>query len=559
MKLLESKRLTVVLEIAIVIAIAILINSVSSLFFIRLDLTEEKRYSISPATKALLANLEDDIYIEAYLEGELPAGFKRMRASLEETLTEFSVYSNGKIQFQFINPDQAVSQKSRNQFLMSLARKGIQPTDVFLTEEGKRIQKRIVPGIIVSYGSAEKGVQLFKGNKASSPEQRLNQSIEGIEYELANAIQEIIGLNLPSLGIIRGHNELDSADFISLHRALDKSYLVQIINLSQVEKIPAVDVIMLAKPSIRFSATDKYKLDQYLINGGAGLFMLDKVAVNMDSANIGTYSFPYDLDLDDQLFTYGVRINNDLIQDFVSGTYPIVVGNEGEQAKIQLLQWPYYPVVNEYTKHATVRNLDASLTRFASSIDTVKANGITKTLLFSSSPYSRKLMSPTYVDINLMQQELDPVKFTTKNIPMAYLLEGNFNSFFKNKFLPAGQLKEKFKAEGTSKLIVISDGDLGRNDMDPKTGQPLPLGYDPFTNQTFANQDLILNLLNYLTRGNGLITARSKQVLIRPLDKVKLKNGKLTWQLINLGLPLVILVLFGIIYNWARKRKYTRF
>ncbi|MCF6361468.1 MAG: gliding motility-associated ABC transporter substrate-binding protein GldG, partial [Cyclobacteriaceae bacterium] len=412
MKVLESKRVTLILEIAIAITIAILINSIGSFFFLRIDLTEENRYSISPATKTLLNNLDDDIYIEAYLEGELPAAFKRMRTSLEETLTEFSVYSNGKIQFQFINPDQAVSQKSRNQFLMSLARKGIQPTDVFLTEEGKRIQKRIVPGVVISYGSAEKGVQLFKGNKAASPEQRLNQSIEGIEYELANAIQEIVGLDLPSLGIIRGHNELDSADFVSLHRALDKSYLVQIIDLTQVEKIPAVDVIMLAKPTTRFSATDKYKLDQYLISGGAGLFMLDKVAVNMDSANVGTFSFPYDLDLDDQLFTYGVRINNDLIQDFVSSTYPIVVGNEGEQAKIQLLQWPYYPVVNEYSKHSTVRNLDATLTRFASSIDTVTAIGITKTLLFSSSPYSRTLMSPTFVDINLIQQTLDPVKFT---------------------------------------------------------------------------------------------------------------------------------------------------
>ncbi|MCF6359881.1 MAG: gliding motility-associated ABC transporter substrate-binding protein GldG, partial [Cyclobacteriaceae bacterium] len=180
-------------------------------------------------------------------------------------------------------------------------------------------------------------------------------------------------------------------------------------------------------------------------------------------------------------------------------------------------------------------------------------------LLFSSSPYSRKLMSPTFVDINLMQQELDPVKFTTKNIPMAYLLEGTFTSYFKNKFLPTGQSKANFKSEGTSKLIVISDGDLARNDVDPTTGQPLPLGYDPFTNQTFANQDLLLNLLNYLTRGDGLITARSKQVLIRPLDKVKLKAGKLTWQLINLVLPIVILILFGGIYNWTRKRKYTRF
>ncbi|MCF6353406.1 MAG: gliding motility-associated ABC transporter substrate-binding protein GldG [Cyclobacteriaceae bacterium] len=559
MKLLESKRLTIALEIAIAISIAILVNSLGSFFFVRLDLTEENRYSISPATKELLENLEDDIYIEAYLEGELPAAFKRMRGALEETLTEFSIYSNGKIQFQFINPDQAVSQKSRNQFIMSLARKGIQPTDVFLTEEGKRIQKRIMPGVVISYGSAEKGVQLFKGNKAASPEERLNQSIEGIEYELANAIQDIIGLNLPSLGIIRGHNELDSANFISLHQALDKRYLLKIIDLTSVDKIPTVDAILLAKPTTRFSSTDKYKLDQYLMNGGTGLFLLDKVAVNMDSANVGTFSFPYDLDLDDQLFTYGVRINNDLVQDFVSGTYPIVVGNEGEQAKIQLLQWPYFPVINEYSKHSTVRNLDATLTRFASSIDTVKAAGVKKTLLFSSSPYARKLMSPTLVDLNLMQQALDPAKFTTKNIPMGYLLEGRFTSFFKNKFLPEGQSKKHFKPEGGTKLIIISDGDLARNDLDPKTGQPLPLGYDPFTNQTFANQDLILNLLTYLTRGNGLITARSKQVLIRPLDKVKLKNGKLVWQLINVALPVVLLILFGIAYNWVRRRKYTRF
>ncbi len=559
MKILESKRLTILLEIAITISIIILVNSLGSLFFVRADLTEDNRYSISTATKNLLQNLEDDIYIEAYLEGELPAAFKRMRSALEETLIEFSTYSNGKIQFQFINPDQAASQKSRNQFMMSLARKGIPPTDVFLTEEGKRIQKRIFPGVIVAYGSTERGVQLFKGNKAASPEQRLNQSIEGLEYELANAIQEIIGEELPTLGIIRGHNELDSLDFVSLHRALNKSYLIQLINLPTIKKIPKVDVILLAKPTTRFSSADKFKLDQYLMHGGTGLFMLDKVAVNMDSANVGTYSFPYELDIDDLLFKYGVRINNDLVQDFVSGTYPIVVGNEGEQAKIQLLQWPYFPVINEYTQHNTARNLDATLTRFASSIDTVKADGITKTLLFSSSPYSRKLMSPTYVDINLMQQELDPVKFQVKHIPMAYLLEGNFTSLFKNKFLPNGQSKADFKSEGNSKLIVISDGDLARNDLDPKTGQPLPLGYDPFTNQTYANQDLILNLLNYLTRGNGLITARSKQVVIRPLDKVKLKDGKLTWQLLNVVLPVFILLVFGIMYNWVRKRKYTRF
>ena len=559
MKFLESKRLTLLLEIVLTIALAFLLNNLASIYFLRIDLTEERRYSITPATEKMLNDLEDDIYIEAYLEGELPAAFKRMRSSLEETLNEFSIHSNGKIQFQFVNPDQAASAKSRNQFMSELARKGVQPTDVFINEEGKRIQKRIFPGIVISYGSAEKGVQLFKGNKASPPEQRLNQSIEGIEYELAKAIEDIIAMDLPTLGIIRGHNELDSADFISLYRALDKSYIVKTIDITLADKIPNYDAILLAKPTTQFSVNDKYKIDQYLVNGGSGLFMIDKIAVNMDSANVGTFSFPYELNIDDLLFKYGVRINNDLIQDFVSGTYPIVVGNEGNQPKIQLLQWPYYPVINEYSKHATVRNLDATISRFASSIDTVKAPGITKTLLFSSSPYSKKSMSPTFVDINLMQRELDPKKFITSNISMAYLLEGEFTSFFKNKFLPEGESKENFNASGNSKLIVISDGDLAKNDFDPKTGQPLPLGYDPFTNQTFANQDLIINLLNYLTRDDGLITARAKQVLIRPLDKVKLKEGKLKWQVINLIIPVLLVILFGLLNYWIRKRKYAKY
>ena len=559
MTFLESKRLTLVLELLIALSLAIFVNTISSHFFFRIDLTEDNRYSISPATQTMLKSLDDDIYIEAYLDGELPAAFQRMKSSLEETLNEFSIYSNGKLQYQFVNPDQAASTKSSNQFMMTLARKGIQPTDVFLTEEGKKIQKRIVPGVLISYGSAEQGVQLFKGNKAASPEQRLNQSIEGIEFELAQAIQDLVAQDLPSLGIIRGHNELDSLDFISLNRMLERSYIVKMVDLPTVDIIPTYDAIILAKPTEKFSFNDKFKLDQYLMNGGTGLFMLDKVAVNMDSANIGTYSFPNELDLDDLLFRYGVRINNDLVQDFVSGTYPIVVGNAGDQPKIQLLQWPYFPVINEYSKHPTVNNLDAVLTRFTNSIDTVKSEGINKTLLFSSSSYARKLMSPTYVDINLMQQELDPDKFKTPNIPLAYLLEGHFTSFFKNKFLPEGVSVESFKPNGNSKLIVISDGDLGRNSLDPKTGQPLPLGYDPFTNQTFANQDLIINLLNYLTKGDGLITARSKQVVIRPLDHVKLKEGKLKWQSINLVIPVLLIILFGVLNLWLRKRKYARY
>lgn len=558
--ILESKSFERWLVLLITVIGLLLINIISSRYFFRVDLTEDQRFSITEATKDLLSDIDDIVYVEVYLDGDLPVGFKRMRTAILETLEEFQVYSDGNLQFQFVNPDLAMSEKSRNDFLRSVIQKGIQPTDVFLTENGNRIQKRIIPGATISYGTREIGVQLFKGSSTASPEVRLNQSIEGIEYELAEAIHELVALDRSNIGLVRGHDELDSLDFYSFSNALQQKFRTSIVYLDR--PIENLDLLILAQPKSRFKEIEKYHLDQFIMLGGKALFMIDKLAVNMDSANIGTISFPYDLNLDDLLFKYGVRINNNLVSDYVSGTYPIVVGNSGEQPQIQLLQWPFYPVVNDYSNHVIVRNIDAIITRFVSSIDTVKAPGILKTRLFSSSQYSRVSTAPVVVDIQATRENLSPDYFKSSHVPLGYLLEGSFNSFYANKFLPDGADDALFKPQGEpSRIIVIADGDIARNDIDPRSGAPLPLGRDPFSRDgfEFANQDMLLNAVNYLIAGDGIISARAKQVMIRPLDQVKVKASRRYWQTLNLVAPIALLIVFGIVLYVIRRKKYSKF
>ena len=559
--ILNSKYLERLLQLLIVLTTLVLINMLAARSFVRIDLTEDQRFSITPATQSMLAELEDIVYVEVYLDGDLPAGFKRMKLAIQETLEEFQVYSDNKVLYQFVNPDAAASQQSRNEFILNISRKGIQPTDVFLVENGNRIQRRIIPGVVVAFGSRELGVQLFKGSSTASPEERLNQSIEGIEYELANAIHQLTDVGERTIALVRGHQELDSLDFFSFRTTLESQFRVKEVRLDQSTPVVA-DVLILAQPKSRFSPIEKYNLDQYIMHGGKALLMIDKLAVNMDSANVGTFSFPFDLDLDDLLFKYGVRINNDLVQDYVSGTYPVVVGNSGDQPQIQLLQWPFYPVVNSYADHVIVRNIDAIITRFVSSIDTVKASGIKKIPLFSSSPYSRKTTAPVPVDINTTRESLTPDRFQDGDVPLGYLLEGSFTSFYKNKFIPKGANESTFVDQSQpTKIIVLADGDIARNEIDPRTGAPLPLGRDPFSRDgfIFANQDMLINAINYLLAGDGIISARSKEIKIRPMDKVKVSAERWLWQVINLVLPVILLFAFGVALYILRRKKYARF
>jgi ABC-2 type transport system permease protein len=556
----KTKKTGDLLLLANGLVLVVLINILSSKFFFRLDLTEEKRFQIKNQTKEMLQNLDDEVFIEVFLEGELNSDFRRFRNSIRETLEEFRIHSDNKVKFTFTDPATAQSEKAQNEFMADLAAKGIQPTRVIDNDNNQRSEKLIFPGAVVSYGSAEVGVQLLKANRAQTAVERINQAIEGVEYELANAIVKLSADTPSKIGWITGHGELDGLSVYSFQNAIAENYSLEKLTLAE-RKLDECEAIIIAKPVSGFSELEKYNLDQYIIRGGKVLFLLDKLEANMDSVSQQAYfAFPYDLKIDDQLFKYGVRINMDLIQDRVSGKYPIVTGKSGTRPDIQLIDWPFFPMINQYGKHPITNNLDAVVLKFASSIDTVKAPGIKKTPLLFTSQYSRTITAPVNVSIQHLFDDSKAEDFSKQNIPTAYLLEGKFTSVFKNRFLPDGAEKNSFMAKGKeAKIIVVSDGDIATNVVNPRTRQPQALGFDPFTNTTFASQDLLLNMLSHLTNENGLIQVRSKEIKIRPLDKEKVAAERLKWQVITIGSPLALIVLFALIRSFIRKKQYASF
>ena len=556
---LKNKKTGDMLLLANGLLAVVLINLISSVYFFRLDLTEEKRYTVHESTREMLAGLDDDVYVEVYLEGELNAGFRRFQKAIRETLEMFRVYSHNRLQYTFIDPATALSQKARTEFMADLAAKGIQPTNVIDRRGGERVEKIIFPGAVISYGGVEKGVMLLKGNKAASSEEEINQSIEGIEFELANALYKLTATEPREVGLLSGHGELDGPQVAAFRQAVSELYHVRTTVLS--DRRPP-DVLVIAKPTRRFSELDKYRLDQYIMKGGKVLFLVDRLDASMDSAVQANYfAFPYETHLDDLLFRYGIRINPDLIQDRYASPYPVVTGKKPDGSpQVQLLEWPFFPLINRFTNHPITRNLNMVLTRFISSVDTVKAEGVRKTPLMFTSQYSRTLTAPVNVNVNGLRNDLSAGKFTRSFIPVAYLLQGRFTSLYKNRFLPDSADQQSFRDQSPpTRLIVAADGDLVRNEIDRRTGNPLPLGFDPYNNYTFANEDLALNMIAYLMDENGLIRARNKEVRIRPLDREQIAAEKLKWQLINLASPLVILVMFGLTRSYWRRKKFANF
>ena len=557
----KSRKTGDVLLLANGVMILVLINLLSSGYFFRVDLTEEKRYSIHPATRAMLADLDDDVYVEVFLEGELNAGFRRFQRGIRETLEMFRIYSDDRIHYTFTDPATARSQQARQEFMSELAAKGIQPTNVIDTRDGERVEKIIFPGVMVSYGGAEKGVMLLKGNKAGTPEEEINQSIEGIEFEIANAIYKLTESDPSQVGWVSGHGELEGRSFSAFADAVSELYHTRRISLDD-PGLAGYDALVIAKPTRSFSPADKYRLDQYIMKGGKVLFMLDRLDASMDSTRQADYfAFPYETQLDDQLFRYGVRVNPDLVQDRYAAPYPVITGERQDGTpQIHLMEWPFFPLINRFHDHVITHNLDRVLLRFVSSIDTVRADGVKKVPLLLTSQFSRRLSAPVSVNINELRGDLSVEQFTERFIPVAYLLEGKFTSLYKNRFLPDGVGAAGFRTESIpTSLIVVSDGDVARNEVNPRTGQPLPLGFDPFSNYTFANRDLLLNMIAYLADADGLIRARSKEIRIRPLDREQIAEERLKWQVINLGSPLALLITFGVVRAYWRKRKYANF
>lgn len=533
------------------------LNWLASLFFFRWDLTEDKRYTISDATKQLLSNLDKDVTVNVYLSGEFPPGFERLESATRETLEEFKTYSNGHLSFQFSDPSDAASEDERKKQYKNLVDRGLTPTNLFANEDGKRTEKLIFPGAIVQADTLAIPVQLLKGNKSSTPEEQLNQSYENVEFQLASAIRVLDNPAKKKVGLLVNHTQkLPPARLSDLIATMQQSYDVFMV-VNDPETYEGLDALMILKPDVPFSEEEKYKLDQYVIGGGKALFFVDGAKVDSVSLE-GNYVQPLDLNLNDLFFRWGARINNNLVKDLNCATIPMNVGNMGDKPEIKAVPWRFFPLLNNFGPSPITRNTDAVYSRFLSSLDTVGgAPGIQKIPLLMTSPYTNLVNTPALVGYNEARQQPDPAEYKGGVKLAAVLLEGSFNSLFENRILPNDPRSKTFKATGHGKIIICADGDVVVNDYDYRRNTPLPLGYDRASSNVFGNKDFVMHALDYMTDENGIINSRNKQISIRALDKIAVHKDKKFWQALNLLLPLAILGIFGAIRYYIRKRKFA--
>ncbi len=566
-------------QLLLVMAVIVAAGMAGSVWFTRFDLTGEKRYTLSPSTKNILTNLNDIVFFRVYLDGDFPAGFKRLRRETKELLDEFRAY-NKNIQYEFINPSESEDAKERNDTYKLLMEQGLQPTNLQVNTKNGMEQKVIFPGAIVAYREKEIPIELLDAQLNVAPESVLNHSIENLEFKLINAIQRITRKKKQHLAFIEGHGELREKEVWDITQTLKQDYVVDRVAINEninvltnrflkdsihndYEIVPKYEAIIIAKPDSAFSEKDKFIIDQYLMYGGKILWLIDPVIASMDSikSSPSTVAIDANLRLQDQLFGYGVRLNKDLIMDLNAMPIPLKTGMMGNQPQISFFPWYYFPLVTPISQHPIVRNLNAIKTQFVSSIDTNRVKGVKKTILLQSSIYSRTVNMPAVISLSMLREKPNESLYHGPPKALAVLLEGTFKSFYDNRIPPSLMESKEIGFKNHSKktaMIVVSDGDIIRNQFKIPGGYPLPLGYDQFTKETFGNKEFLLNAINYLTDGSSLISVRSKEVKLRLLNSTLINNNRVLIQVINVVVPVLVVILAGLLLVWFRKKKYAK-
>lgn len=548
------------------------INFLAAIYHSRYDLTKEKRFTLSGATKTLLNNIDNEITIEVFLKGDFPAGFRKLAMAVDEFLQECKEQGGGKIKIKFTDPLKDLSDSAANHLLDSMNYYYQIPAYTLQAPSkvgDEQKQKLVLPGAIISYKDTTIAVNLLKGNKSygTDPEQlaELYNDVEAtLEYRFASAIQKITSNRKPRIGYALGHGEAWGYNVDDAVRTLFTEYLFDTINIRHDPYIPTeMDAVVLIKPTIPFTNADKLKLDQYVMRGGKLFWMIDNMYADFDSLyqTGGFIAFDRSLNIEDILFNYGVRINQNLLQDMQCDKLPQVSGEEGSQQR-RLVDWPFFPILNG-TNHPISKNLDGVRAMFPNTLDTVKAAGIKKTFLLRSSSNARVLEAPAKVDFEFLQIAPDIKQFNVKDTAVAVLLEGKFKSLYANRIsqndkdlLAAYNVPFKNISETENKMIVVADGDIAMNQFSETSG-PLPMGMNIFTRFTFANKEFFVNSLEYLVNPSGILETRAKDFTLRLLDPKKVKQEKTFWQLLNIALPVLLVMLVGYIFQWTRKRKYS--
>jgi gliding-associated putative ABC transporter substrate-binding component GldG len=548
------------------------INYIASVFHARVDLTREKRYTLSKATKTMLANLDEPVTIDVFLKGDFPAGFKKLANSVQEFLQECKDDSKGMLQFNFSDPLKNLSDSNAARLMDSLdyfydiSRYVLQaPSKV-----GDELKQKIVlPGAVIHYRDTTIGVDLLKGarNYGTDPEQlaALYNDVEAtLEYKFASAIQKATSREKPLVGYALGNGEGWGYNVNDAVRTLIKDYRFDTVNIRQLKFIPAAfNALVILKPTIPFTDEDKFKIDQYVMRGGKVFWMVDNMYAEFDSLYKSNGFTAYDrgLNLEDLLFRYGVRLNQNLLQDMQCDKLGQISGDPNNP-QTRLVDWPFFPILNG-TNHPISKNLDGVRAMFPNTLDTVRADGIKKTFLLRSSANARILNAPAIVDFEFLQIAPDSKEFTVHDTTVAALLEGKFKSLYAGRVpqavadsMAAAGVPIKSSCDTANKMIVVADGDIAMNQVSQQYG-PLPMGYNLYTRYTFANKEFFTNSLEYLVNPSGILETRAKEFTLRLLDPKKVRDQKTFWQFINIGLPVLLVLLAGLLYQQVRKKKFA--
>ena len=553
------------INFGLVLVALILLNIGGKYIFHRFDFTADKRFTLSDKTKKLLKGTEKAIIITVFLNGELPAAFKRLQASVKDLLTDYKAYSNTDLKVVFIDPLAGFNAADQDTVINNLYQQGIEATNLSVKTENGLTQKLVFPMAMVESDGKQMPVKLFQNLDAGgSYEDNINRSIENLEYIFTSSIKKVIGGNNPRIGFTESNAEPSDLQLYDAMHTLANSYEVGRVNLNTIDKagLDKLKMLIVVKPQTAFTETEKYKINYFIMNGGRVLWSIDQISAELDSLR-GKGSqmvLNKNLNLDDMLFMYGARINYNVIADKNSAEIPVSTGNVGGQPQIQLVPWLYYPILLPDTAASLVKNLDGIKSEFPSTVDTIGSKGIKKTYILTTSAFNRVFNVPKQFSLQMVAEQPDPKTFQNPMQSAGVLLEGNFQSVFAGRPLPAG-ISTPFAnvAVGKpSKMVVIGDGDLFKNQVVAKDNSPLPLGFDRYTQRTYGNKALLLNIVDYFTDDDNLIALRNKDVKIRLLDKAKIKLEKTKWQVLNIIVPLLLLILFAIFQHYYRKYKYAK-
>jgi len=558
----------ILIQSALTIILIILVNLIAHRFYTYVDLTEDKRFTLEDGTKKLVSDVDQTIFVEVLLEGQLNSGFIRLQNRCREVLDQLNNL-NPNIEYSFTNTSEGTVEEI-NQRREKLRQEGIFPTTVFIFEDDQRVEKLIYPYAIINYGDRRIAVNLLEPlARGENEEEAVNRSAMLLEYKLASTISKLIAKKAPIIAFTEGHGELEANQTAMLETILGRTMNTLRIQLDSVYIInDEVDILIIAGPEEQLNERSQFIIDQYIMNGGNVIWLIEQFYINLDSINNNKVYVPRPVDhgLDDMFFKYGIRINRDVVLDLENTKIPQVYGMSGDRAQQQLFPWVFHPLLQGNQESSLVRNIDRVASYFPSTIEVLDSpESRNSTVLLTSSQYSRYQVYPSInISFETLRLPQKPEAYNKSYLPVAVMIEGTFNSYFKNRVSQAmmdglRQINMDFKESSTSsKQAFIGDADIIKNLYDPATNRISPIGFNKWEGYTYeGNEDFIINTIDYMLDDYGLIEARSKSFKLRLLDQVRLKKEKLKWQAFNIALPVALVIILGLLFTYWRRRKYT--